>query len=158
MIKAVIKWSEPIEIFKPGKYNTDEKFIEHLRKFIGQNDSPLLKKEGFYCFVSGSLKPEERLSVVLIEESFGRSIKEKIERKKGHMREYRCIYKNYKEQDLYLKVGIIESLNTEDSEEIYKKIACRLIVENDPSCNRPCDTEVSDVQVINEGDYKPLKK
>ncbi|WP_456464672.1 hypothetical protein [Persephonella sp.] len=158
MIKAVIKWSQPIEIFRPKKYNTDDKFIEHFRKFINQNDSPLLEREGFYCLISGSLKPEERLSVVLIEESFGKSIKQKIERKKGQIRELKCVYKNYGDENLYLKIGIIESLNAEDSEEVYRKIACKLISENDPSCSEPCDIDISDVQVINEGDHKPLKK
>ena len=96
--------------------------------------------------------------MVLIEESFGKSIKQKIERKKGQIRELKCVYKNYGDENLYLKIGIIESLNAEDSEEVYRKIACKLISENDPSCSEPCDIDISDVQVINEGDHKPLKK
>jgi hypothetical protein len=158
MIKVVINWSEPVEIFSPKKYNTDEKFIRHFQKFVSEIDSPLFEKEGFYCIVAGSLVPEEKLSVVLIEESFGKSIKEKICRKKGHVREYRCIYKNYGEETIYIKAGIIESLNTKDSEEVYKKIACRLIMDNSPSCNELCETDLLDIEIVNTGNYRPLKK
>ncbi|SNZ08507.1 hypothetical protein SAMN06265182_1322 [Persephonella hydrogeniphila] len=159
MIKIVINWSEPIEIFKPKKYNTDEKFIHHFQKFISEIDSPLLEKEGFYCVVAGSLTPEEKLSTVLIEESFGKSIKEKICRKKGHMREYRCIYKNYGDENIFIKVGIVESLNVGHSEEVYRKIKCKLIADNSPSCNEPCSvSDTLDIEIINTGNYNPLKK
>ncbi len=156
-IRVKIKWSLPIEIFQPGKYNTDEKFIEHLRKFISENDSPLLEERGFFMFLAGQVIPEEKLSIALIEGTFDHSIKEKILKKKGHLREYKCIYKNHKNENLYLKVGIIEELNEKDSEELYKAIECKYIEKINPNCNEPCKTE-KDIEIINSGEYSPLKE
>ncbi len=158
-IKAKIKWSLPIEIFQPGKYNTDEKFIEHLRKFISENDSPLLNEKGFFMFLAGQLVPEEKLSVALIEGSFEHSIKEKILKKKGHLREYKCIYKNHKNENLYLKIGTIEELNSTDSEDLYKEIQCKFIEEVNPNCNETCKIKVgAKIEIENTGDFSPLKE
>ena len=57
--KVVINWSEPIELFKPGIYNTDEKFIEHLRKFVLENENPSKQKSGKQIIIynKGSFSP-----------------------------------------------------------------------------------------------------
>ncbi len=158
-IKVVIKWSEPIELFKPGKYNTDEKFIDHLRKTLGENDSPLLEKDGFFVFLSGDIIPQEKLSVVLIGHSYGSSIKEKICKLKGNVRELKCIYRNYKDENLYLKIGIVEQLNEKESKELYNNILCSLVLSNYPSCNEPCKlTALGDIYIRNTGNFSPLKE
>jgi len=158
-IRAKIKWSLPIEIFQPGKYNTDEKFIKHLRKFISENDSPLLDEKGFFMFLAGQVVPEEKLSIVLVEGTFEQTIKEKILKKKGHIREYRCIYENHKNENLYLKIGIIEELNEKDSEELYQAIACKYIQEINPNCNEPCEIKFEkEIEIQNSGEFSPLKE
>lgn len=158
-IKVVIKWSEPIELFKPGKYNTEEKFIYHLRKMLTENESPLLEKKGFFLFLSGSFLPEEKLSAVLIGYSFENSIKEEIRKLKGHVREFKCIYRNYKNENLYLKTGIIEQLNEKESKELYNNILCSLVLSNFPSCNEPCKLiGLTDIYIKNIGNFSPLKE
>ncbi len=149
MRELKVKWSDPIKLFKPGKYNTDEKFIEHLRKFISENDNPLLNETGIFMFLAGNIKPEEKLSVVFIEGTDEESIKDRIVKKKGHVREFKCIYKNYKDENLYLKIGKPEADVDID------KIVCAYTNYAYPSCNEKCQMEEK-IIIKNEGNYSPL--
>ncbi len=154
-MEAKITWSEPIEIFKPGKYNTDEKFIEHLRKFIEEQTDSLFDKKGIFMFLSGEIKPQEKLSVVIIEGTADHTIKERLVKKKGHIRELKCLYKNYKDENLYVKIGILEEV--ELKEDILQNIVCALIDYASPSCNEPCKHKTEEKIVIyNKGSYSPL--
>jgi hypothetical protein len=150
-----INWSQPIEIFKPGTYNTDEKFIEHLRKFIEEQENPVLDKKGIFMFLSGELKPQEKLSVVIVEGAADHTIREKIVKKKGHIREFKCLYKNYKNENLYLKIGTLEDV--EINSEIIQNIVCALIDYASPSCNEPCKNKAQ-ISIYNRGDYSPLSE
>ncbi|WP_297456127.1 hypothetical protein [Persephonella sp.] len=147
-----ITWSKPIKIFEPGKYNTAEKFIEHLRKLIEEIENPLLDMEGVFMFLSGQLKPQEKLSVVSIEGSAERTIREHLYKKKGHVRELKCIYKNYKDETLYLKIGALSEINPD----ILKYSVCSLIDYVDPSCSEKCTEEYTKLEIINIGNYFPL--
>lgn len=152
-----INWSEPIEIFKPGKYNTDEKFIGHLRKFIEEHSNSDFDKAGLFMFLSGQIKPEEKLSVVIIEGTADHTIKERLVKKKGHVRELKCLYKNYKDENLYIKIGEIEGV--ELTPEIMQNIVCSLIDYASPSCMEPCSKKPSEkIVVIDEGNFSPLKE
>ncbi len=148
-----VSWSEPIEIFKPGKYNTDEKFIEHLRKFIEEEENQELEKKGIYIFLSGQIKPEEKLSVVILEGSLDHSVKEMIVKKKGHVRELKCLYKNYKDENLYIKVGTVEGVDLDGN--IFQNIVCSLKEYVSPSCSEPCKN-FEKVVVYNQGNKSPL--
>ncbi len=152
-----IKWSEPIEVFKPGKYNTDEKFIEHLRKFIEEHTNSDFEKTGLFMFLSGQIRPEEKLSVVIIEGTADHTIKERLVKKKGHVRELKCLYKNYKDENLYIKIGEIE--NVELTPEIVQNIVCSLIDYASPSCMEPCSKKPDEkIIIVNEGNFSPLKE
>ena len=152
-----IKWSEPIEVFKPGKYNTDEKFIEHLRKFIEEHANSEFEKTGLFMFLSGQIRPEEKLSVVIIEGTADHTIKERLVKKKGHVRELKCLYKNYKDENLYIKIGEIE--NVELTPEIVQNIVCSLIDYASPSCMEPCSKKPDEkIIIVNEGSFSPLKE
>ena len=155
-MEVKINWSEPIEIFKPGKYNTDEKFIEHLRKFIEENENPYLNETGIFMFLSGQIKPEEKLSVIIIEGTADHSIKERIVKRKGHVREFKCLYKNYKNENLYLKIGKIQNL--ELNPEIIQNIVCAFIDYASPSCMEPCKQKPDKIIIFNEGNFSPLHK
>ncbi len=157
MENVIINWSDPIEIFKPGIYNTDEKFIEHFRKFIQESSQKFLQQTGIYMLLSGEIKPQEKLSVVVIEGTDHHSIKEHILKKKGHLRELKCLYKNYKDETLYIKVGMLE--NIDQNEENIKKAVCALIEYASPSCTQPCknDTGIS-ILIENKGNFSPLKQ
>ncbi len=147
-----IFWSEPLELFKPGIYSTDEKFIEHLRKFVSDLNNPILDKKGIIMFLSGNIKPEEKLSLVIVEGSAGYSVRERIMKKKGQIRELKCLYKNYKDENLFIKVGEIKEQVSEEDE---KNIVCSLIEDFSPSCNEPCK-KFEKVKVNNKGNSSPL--
>ncbi len=153
-MKVKIRWSDPVEIFKPGKYNTDEKFIEHLRKFIEEKTDSEFDKPGLFMFLSGQIKPQEKLSVVIIEGTSDHTIKDRLVKKKGHVRELKCLYKNYKDEDLFIKVGNIE--NVDLTSEIVQNIVCNLIDYASPSCMEPCKS-FDKVIIVNEGNFSPLK-
>ncbi|NPA52309.1 MAG: hypothetical protein GXO22_05400 [Aquificae bacterium] len=156
MEKVIIEWSEPLNLFKPGTYNTEGKFIEHLRKAIYKNKNPILDQTGIFMFLSGEIKPKERLSIVIIEGTADHSIKEHITRKKGHIREFKCLYKNYKNEELYLKVGKLK--NIEETPDSIKTTVCALIEYTSPSCVQPCKNQKVDLIIQNTGNYTPLKE
>ena len=156
MKEVKISWSEPIELFKPGTYNTDEKFIEHLRKQVETLENPLFDNPGLYMFLSGTVKPEEKLSVVIIEGTADHTIREIITKKKGHVREFKCLYKNYKDENLYIKIGNIENL--ELNEENIKSVVCSLIEYASPSCMEPCKNSPEKLIIENVGSFTPLKQ
>ncbi len=137
-MEVKITWSELIELFKPGKYNTDEKFIEHLRKLIEEMENPLLDMEGVFMFLSGQIKPEEKLSIVSIEGCVEKTIREHIFKKKGHVRELKCIYKNYKDETLYLKIGALDNLNSD----VLRDTVYSLIEYVYPSCGGKCEKKI----------------
>jgi len=153
MEKVEIYWSDPVEIFKPGTYNTDEKFIEHLRKFVSESRNSVFEKSGIVMFLSGNIKPQERLSIVFIEGTFESTVKEKIYKRKGQVRELKCLYKNYKDENLYIKVGEIK--DSKISEEEFINIVCSLIDYVSPSCNESCK-RFEKVTVKNSGNFSPL--
>ncbi len=154
--KVVINWSEPVELFMPGIYNTDEKFIEHLRKFILENENPIFDEKGIYMFLSGTLKPQEKLSIVIIEAAIDSTIRDKITKKKGHVREFKCLYKNYKNENLYIKIGKLEESNVKNSVE---KVLCSLIDYVSPSCIEPCkQNSGKQIIIYNKGSFSPLNQ
>ncbi len=155
MKKVEIYWSEPVEIFKPATYNTDEKFMEHLRKFISESRNSVFEKSGIVMFLSGNIKPQEKLSIVFIEGAFESTVKERIYKKKGQVRELKCIYKNYKDENLYIKVGEIK--DSEISEEEFINVVCSLIDYVSPSCNEGCK-RFEKVTIKNSGNFSPLNE
>ncbi|WP_457641931.1 hypothetical protein [Persephonella sp.] len=60
------------------------------------------------------------------------------QKKKGLIKESKCIYKNYKDENLFLKIGIIEQPN----------ILCKSVLDIFSSCNEPCKSSFIDNIII----------
>lgn len=124
-----------------------------------------LDKSGFYAILGATSdvgsKSWKGLKLLYIGQAFDQTLRERIPQEHDA---YKCVYdyrKNHSGTDLVVMIGLIEESTLEkQTRQIFNDIECCLIFCNKPTCNTTCQESYSgrDLQVINAGDYTPLKE
>lgn len=152
---ATITWDKlEYKIELTGKESSKELQVL-ISEVLERSNSPYKNEKGFYQLFSygtGILRTKKKLLYVGM--TFKQSLEERIPQ--DH-EAYDCVIRRSAGGFLFVKIGMLASSET-DTKNLYERIECCLICDNQPPCNgKPCrkDYPKRTIQVINK-DGNPL--